>query len=135
MELYQRDEHKDILLTNLRTISRADPSLTTAESYAAVHPKNKGPIVKAVMEFLLKVKDEGANQTISDFFLAARAVCDVWRNFEDKLRVDGRYKDLEMARTVSVRSRLNHCFHVKKGQAGFASRIFFKYLQKAWTFS
>ena len=117
MELYQRDEHKDILLTNLREISSSDPSLATAENYAAVPPKNKGPIVSAVMDFLLKVKEEESNPTMSNFFLVSRAVCYIWINFEYKLRVDGKYKDLEMARTVSVRSRLNHCYHVKKGSS------------------
>ena len=87
------------------------------------------------MDFLLKVKEEESNPTMSNFFLVSRAVCYIWINFEYKLRVDGKYKDLEMARTVSVRSRLNRCYHVKKGQAALASRIFFKYLQKAWTFS
>ena len=76
IKLYQRDEHKDILISNLRKIARSDPSLATAESYAAVPSKNKGPIVSAVMDFLLKVKEEDSNPTMSNFFLASRAVCD-----------------------------------------------------------
>ena len=42
MEFYQRDEHKDILLTNLRKIARVDLCFTTAESYAPVPPKVRG---------------------------------------------------------------------------------------------